>query len=286
MINVIVPIVDRTKKFDNILNKLVELDELNILVGINEDLYADVVAKVGENENITFVKFAKGSKRESIINALQSRLVAGSILIMRKPLSLDEFNKFIYSGHDIVTCKRQQNGLKSLIFSLWQRILKLILGLKLYDGDPSAIFMGEDLSAVVSASGNLSFSTRVNRWRGIEQSTIDCKSDMVKAEFDKKDVFKFVSTSVISLLIAIIVTTCVAVFSEIGIVAGLLLVCLDLICFAIALIMLVLLVFNITAGKKNILNAIEVDKNFFIVDEEESFVEKELAKLEESEDIE
>ena len=84
MVNIIVPIIDKTKKFDNILIKLSEVSDLNILVGVNEDLYSDIVSRVGENENITFVKFAKGSKREAIINSLQNLLKSGSILVMSK----------------------------------------------------------------------------------------------------------------------------------------------------------------------------------------------------------
>ncbi len=286
MVNIIVPIIDKTKKFDNILIKLSEVSDLNILVGVNEDLYSDIVSRVGENENITFVKFAKGSKREAIINSLQNLLKSGSILVMRKPLTMDEVNKFIYSKRDIATCKREHNGLKSLIFGIWQKILKFILGLKLYSGDTSAIFLGEDISAVVAASGNLSFSSRVNRWRGIEETTFHTKGEAVKSEFDKKDIIKFSVTSILSLLIAIIVTTCIAIFAEIGIVAGLLLICLDLICLAISLIMIVLLIFNITVGKKNIPNAMEIDENFLIVDDDESSVDKELENLNEDIDEE
>ncbi len=274
MINIIVPIVDRNKKFDNILNKLSQMTDLNVLVGINEDIFLDVRSKIEDSENITFFKYAKGSKREAVINALQSKIVTGSILVMRKPLTLDEFNQFIYSNHDIVTCKRKFNKFSSFIFNVWQKILKMILGLKLYDGDTSAIFMGDDISAVVSASGNLSFSSRVNRWRGVEQSTVQTTAENVKSEFDKKDNIKFAITSIFSLLIAIVVTTCVAVFTQIGIIVGLLLVCLDMICLSITFIMLLLLLFNISVGKKNFVNAMELNEHF-IIEENENFENKE-----------
>ncbi len=270
MINVIVPIVDKNKDFNKILNEISEISDLNILVGVNEDLFFDVKTKVGESENLTLIKFPKGTKRESIINSLQTHIVAGSILVMRKPLSLDEFNKFCYSNRDITTCKRENNKFLDFIFNVWQKILKLILGLKLYEGDPSVIYMNEEISAVVAASGNLSFSSRVNRWRGIEQETVQTKAEQVKAEYDKKDIVKYSIISALSFIIAVVATVCVAIFAQIGIFAGLLLVSLDLICLAISLIMLVLLIFNITVGKKNFAHAIELNEHF-IIEEDDNY---------------
>ncbi len=263
MVNVIVPIIDKRMKFDKILTKLSENEDVRVIVGINEDIYSDVVMSVGESENMIFVKFQKGSKREAIINALQKYVVRGSILIMRKPITIDEFERFALSKQDITTCKRNYNTFLNFIFNVWQTLIKFILGLRQYEGDTSVIYLSEDISAVMSASGNASFSTRANRWRGLEQTTIDVKGESVKAEYDKKDIIKCALIACLALIVGVVVTTCVSVFCNVSIFIGLLLICLDFICFAIAVIMIIILIFNLIVGKKSFGNALEINNISF-----------------------
>ena len=60
MINVIVPIIDKSKKFDDILKKLSGLEDISVFVGVVEDLYNDFILKVGESDNIEIIKVQKG----------------------------------------------------------------------------------------------------------------------------------------------------------------------------------------------------------------------------------
>ncbi len=259
MVNVLVPIVDSKQKFNDILNRLAKQSDINIVVGITEDLYSDILLKVEESENITFLKFQKGSKREAIINALQKYVEEGSILIMRKPITVEEFNSFVTSKQDVITCRREYGKFKNILFLIWQKLLRLFLGLNEYIGDSSVIYLGEDVSSIMTASGNFSFSSRVNRWRGIEQGTVYVKGDSVKPEHDMKDITKYIIFVALSILIAVVVTTCVCVFTKVSIIVGLLLVCLDVICVSITAISAIIIAFNFIVGKKNYPFALRID---------------------------
>ena len=193
-----------------------------------------------------------------MINSLQKYIGAGSVLIMRKPITVDEFNKFVVSKKDVVTCRREGNKLQYFMFKVWQKLLKFFLGLKEYKGDPSVIYLGDEISAVMSASGNLSFSSRVNRWKGIEQSTVPMSSGKVMSEYDKKDIFLYSIVSILAVVIGVVVTTCVSVFTNVTVMIGLLLVCLDVICAAVGLIMFIILLFNLSVGKKVVKDAVEI----------------------------
>ncbi len=262
MVNVLVPIVDKKYDFSEILKKIGMMSEVNVFVGVNEDIYNDVVTQIGQGDNINYFKFANQTSRESIINYLQRFIGKGGTMIMRKPISLDEFNKFLLNGKDVVTCKRELTSTKSYIFKLWQKILKFFLGLNQYKGDPSVIYFGEDLSSVVSASGNLSFSSRANRWRGVEQGTVKVSGPTVRAEVDKKDIVRLLLIMVISLVVAVTVTTLVSVLTKVSIITGLLLVCLDIICLAIIAISIIIILFNYSVGKKVFKEAILLESNF------------------------
>ena len=271
MINVIVPIIDKSKKFDDILKKLSGLEDISVFVGVVEDLYNDFILKVGESDNIEIIKFQKGSRREEIINALQNHVLSGSIMVMRRPITFEEFNKFITSKKDVVTCRREMNKFQAFIFVLWQRILKFFLGLRIYDGDPSVIYVNADISSVTAASVNLSFSTRANRWRGIEQDVVNVKGDNVKFEYDKKDIIIYSVVAALLFITAITVTTCVSVFVNVGIITGILLISLDLICISVAFILFVIMLFNLVVGKKMFRTAIELhfESEMSVNDEDE-----------------
>lgn len=270
MINVIVPIIDKSKKFDEILKKLSQQEEIKVFIGVVENLYNDLLLKVGESDNISIIKFSNGSRREEIVNALQNHIQGGSIMIMRRPIKIDEFNKFISSKKDVVTCRRDLDRFKGFIFLLWQKILRFFLGLRLYDGDPSVIYINADISSVTAASGNLSFATRANRWRGIEQDVVTVSGkEKVKSEYDKKDIAVYSIVSALLLIAAVTVTTCVSVFTNVSIIVGILLISLDLVCVAIAFILLVIMLFNLLVGKKMFKSAMEIHTENEFVDEDE-----------------
>lgn len=201
--NIVVPIIDKYKdKYNDLLSKLIESENINVYVGV-EEKNSHLMNGFEECKNIFVAKFENGSNIESMINSLQRYVGVGSIIVLRKPITMEELLRFINCKHDVATCKVERSKFKNIFFSLWQAILKLFLGVKEYEGNSSVVYLNQDISSVVKESGNLSFATRANRWRGIEQTTISAKCEHTKAEKDKKTIIKFSLVAIISFLLAI-----------------------------------------------------------------------------------
>ncbi len=255
MLNVLIPIVSNVKAYQKLLSALNSADNLNVLVGITSSLKSQLTS-IGEN--VYVIEYEDGSSRESIINGLQKYLEEGAVMILRKPITIEEFNNFIRTKKDVVVCKKNEGKVKQFITFIWQKLLKLFLGIKLYEGDTSVILFGEDVSSIFSSINDLSFSSRVDRWKGLEQGVVEVKGSAVKTEIDKMAVIKYMIIALISLLISVVVTTCVSLFVPMSIIIGLLLFCLDIISLTIICIMVVLILFNFSVGKKHFQNAIEI----------------------------
>lgn len=258
MLNVVVPIVNNAKKYRKILTSLTNLNGVNVFVGFVTNQKQELNGIDGDNFN--FIEYQDGSHREEIINSLQKYIGDGPILIMRKPISVNEFNAFVNTKKDIVTCKRDLTSFKYFLMNIWQKILKLCLGVKLYDGDTSVIYFGNDISSVILNSSNLSYNSRVNRWKGVEQDTVLVEGEPVKADKDKKSNINSAIISFIALVIGAVVTSVVCVFATVNIIVGLLLFCLDAICLCIIAILLVVTIFNNTVGKKQYGYAVEKEQ--------------------------
>lgn len=256
MLNVVVPIVNNSKRYVKLLTSLSNVNGVNVFVGYVTSQKNDLLSVEGNNFN--FIEFKDGSHREEIINSLQKYLGEGAILILRKPITMNEFNSFANTKRDIVTCRRTLTKIQSFFMGLWQKILKLCLGVKLYDGDTSAIYFGDDISSVVLNSSNLSYNSRVNRWKGVGQDTIVVEGDKVKADKDTKTNINSMIISFIALLIGVVVTTIVSIYATVNIIVGLLLFCLDVICLSVILIFAIMTIFNNIVGKKQYGYAVEV----------------------------
>lgn len=256
MLNVVVPIVNNSKMYVKLLTSLSNVNGVNVFVGYVTSQKNDLLSVEGNNFN--FIEFKDGSHREEIINSLQKYLGEGAILILRKPITVNEFNSFANTKRDIVTCRRTLTKIQSFFMGLWQKILKLCLGVKLYDGDTSAIYFGDDISSVVLNSSNLSYNSRVNRWKGVDQDTIVVEGDKVKADKDTKTNINSMIISLIALLIGVVVTTIVSIYATVNIIVGLLLFCLDVICLSVILIFAIMTIFNNIVGKKQYGYAVEV----------------------------
>ena len=187
MLNVLIPIVSNVKAYQKLLSALNSADNLNVLVGIKSSLKSQLTS-IGEN--VYVIEYEDGSSRESIINGLQKYLEEGAVMILRKPITIEEFNNFIRTKKDVVVCKKNEGKVKQFITFIWQKLLKLFLGIKLYEGDTSVILFGEDVSSIFSSINDLSFSSRVDRWKGLEQGVVEVKGSAVKTEIDKMAVIK------------------------------------------------------------------------------------------------
>ncbi len=260
MINVVVPISNNAQEFYEVLGRLGNISNANVLVGVCESQYEDLSLRLRNFDNVSIYMYADGTHREEMINALQYYLQQGSVMIMRKPISMEEFNRFIVQKKDVVTCVRGMGKVKTYLLSLWQKILKLILGVQLYEGDTSVIYFNEDISSVLSQSSNLSYSSRADRWKGIEQATIETKAKPVKTPVNKKRNLYYIICCIIALAVSVTITTTVCLFAKMSIIIGLLLACLDIIALAIVLVMCVVIAFNQVIGKKHFDRATEKNK--------------------------
>lgn len=283
MVNVIIPITNNAKRYKKILSSLSRANNVVVLVGVVSNQINEL--NFLDSENIYIIEFQDGSKMEEIINGLQKYISVGSIMIMRKPISENEFNSFVNNNKDVVTCRRNLSSFKAILFNFWQKILKTFLGVRLYEGDASVIYFAEDIASVILSSSNLSYNSRVDRWRGIEQGTVVVEGESVKTETDKKANIRNLIISLIAIAVAVSVTTVVSIFARVNLIVGLLLFCLDFIALAIALILLVITIFNNIVGKKQFGYALEISQNEEIDDEtNEEYVENEEVILEEGED--
>ena len=256
MLNVVIPIVNNPKSYDKLVTNLKDVEDVNILIGTTPLLCSKIEHLAGEN--VSIIEFEENSKREEIINGLQKYVDVGAVMILRKAISIDEFYQFVNNKRDIVLCKNSNGTIKKFFLSIWQKILKTFLGIKVYDGDTSVILFKEDISTVLMETNDLSFSSRVDRWRGVKQGTVSVSGEMVKTEVDVKNNIKYLVFALLALIIGAVVTTCVCVFVNVNIIVGLLLICLDIICLSISLIMIVITIFNCMVGKKSFKPAIEV----------------------------
>lgn len=254
MINVLVPITTFSTKYKEILLELADEEDVNLLVGISNKIKNEVAFIPNEKVFIYDDCFDK----ESILNALFTKVKEGSLVVMRQPITMKEFQKLLSNGEHIVTCKKQRNPVKAFFFKIWQKILKAFLGVNLYNGDTSVVYFSEVLLPILFESGNLSFASRVDRWIGVDKGSEPLSCEQEKYNPDKKAITKYCIFANISLLIACLVTTFVCVFANVGIVLGLLLFCIDAICLAIILILVTIIIFNCSVGRRNVETAIEV----------------------------
>lgn len=258
MLNVVIPISRKLEDYFEIIENLRTIERVNLLIGICESDVQKFKNHFADADDVSFHVFQDGTEKEEILNALQSYILGGSIMIMRQPISIVDFYKFSTVRKDVVSCDKKRSKIQSFFFNIWQKILKLFLGVKLYDGDYSVVFLGEEISTVISQSENLSYSSRVDRWRGIEQGTVPIPVKPEKTPVDKKKNLHLLIYAIISILLGALVTTLICVFVKMSIVIGLLVICFDIIAVVVSLIMSIMFAFNCMVGNRRFKKAIEI----------------------------
>lgn len=256
MINILIPITQNAKGYKKIIADLSSNEEAEIFIGVISS--QKNALQYPNRDNIHVIEYDNSAKREEIINSMQKYIQVGELFIIRKPITYNEFKDFLKNDRDIVVCKTNLSPIKKFFFMIWQKILRLCLGVRLYDGDTSAIYFGEDLAAVLAQSNNLSYSSRVDRWRGVDQGAVIVEGEPVKTEVDKKENIKYLLFGLLALILGAAVTTVVAIFARVNVIIGLFLFCLDAICLAVFLLLLVVIIFNTVVGKKKFSSALEL----------------------------
>ena len=254
MINVLIPITVNNKKYKEILLELAENENINLLVGVSNQIRNEFGYLNQELIHIYDDSFDK----ESILNALFTKVKDGSVVVMRQPITIKEFDKMVNTDEHIATCRKERNTFMSYVMKVWQKILKMFLGVNLYSGDTAVVYFSEVLLPVLFESKNLSYASRVDRWIGVEKTTVNVNCQKEKYSVDKKAIVRYSIFADVSLLVACLLTTLLCVFVDINVILGLLLFCVDAICLSIILISIILIIFNCQIGKKNVDNAIEI----------------------------
>lgn len=188
MINLIFPLVKIEKETLSFIEKTKKRKDVNLFIGVTQSLKSKIKSSANL-KNVKIVVFEDNSKKEEIINALKDYVKKGKILFLRKPISQEELDGFVSSQADITYLKRKSQGkFKDFFHNLFNKIIKWIFGFAPYEGDPSAIMFGEEPAEILQEASNVSYATRVNRWKGYSFSTIETDGLPEKMEYNKKSV--------------------------------------------------------------------------------------------------
>ena len=272
MLNIVVPITEKFDKYREMFEFLTEIeDETRVMIGTTPEFYPIAMAEYGQFEHFEFYEFDNGTNKETIINTLQDYLVNGEIMVLRKPLKKKEFEKIVATDRDVVTAKVVRGKFKNWMHNVWVKLTKLLLGVRMYAGDPSIVYFNSDLADVVLNSNNLSYSSRVNRWKGVKQAvlSIDAPSDEKKT--DVAILLRYCLPALFLVLVGVVVSTVVGIFVPVSILMVLLLICLDAICAAVAFILVIMGIFTNMTGRKYQAKSIILNKKApeIIFEEEE-----------------
>ena len=204
MENIIIPIV--SEEMISFANETAKRNNTRVLIGVVESLSKQIRTPKKFDGEIKI--FADNTKKESMINSLCCCADEGKILICRKSVSEEEIQKFFASKTDITVCEEKHNKFKNFFYKVWQYIIKLLFGFNFFDGDISIVCFSEKLYPVVSSLSNISFQTRVNRWKYVSVSQVATKGPVAVKEYNKtRTIATFLSW--VFLFLATIVSTIV-----------------------------------------------------------------------------
>lgn len=129
--------------------------------------------------------FANGSAKEEIINSLAPELGEEKVVILRKLISKDELERFLFSETDLTICAtKKRNKFSNFFYKIWEKMIKMLFGFKFFDGDVSVVAINDRLAPVAKRIPNLSHATRVNKWKGASISSVETASQPAKKEYN------------------------------------------------------------------------------------------------------
>lgn len=255
MIDVLIPIVDKASDYQKAIEAISDMEELNIILGVTNTLAKELNF---DYPNVTVQIFKNGSKTEEIINAMQRFVESDNVFIARKPFTREEFMEFINADADIVTCELPKGNAFTRFFRrVWALIIKHIFGVKFFQGDTSLVYFNEGVGSLLDKVNNLSYATRIDRWRSIKQETVKTSYPRAMPATDMRTNIILIVCSVLSLLLGLAVTLIVAFLAKITPLVIVLLICLDIVCLSVSLFLIITYLFNRKIGKRDFMKAIE-----------------------------
>lgn len=181
MTNIIIPII--SGDMIEFLERVKKYKDVFVVVGALKSFENEI--KKTKKNNVVIKFFEDGSKKEEIINALKEEIEEGAVIVCRKPLKDEELDKFISSEADITICKEKRSKFHQFFFNLWQIFMGMLFGFRFFDGDVSVVGFNQKLSPVIKNIDNLSYSSRVNKWKKVKIDVVEVDSKPVKKEYDK-----------------------------------------------------------------------------------------------------
>ena len=204
MNNIILPLNSEFEKAAEFI-KSVKRKDCTFFVGIT----SEGKGKIKPSKYVKVFVYKSGSAKEEIINALSSEIGEGRIIILRKLVTPKELDGFISSETDITVCAtKKRNKFSNFFYKLWKKIVHAMFDFTFFDGDVSVVAISERLAPVAKNLKNLSYASRINRWKGITESQVEVSTPPAKKEYKKVRVnFGLVGWS--ALFLAMIASTVV-----------------------------------------------------------------------------
>ena len=124
MINVLVPVVDNAEEYQKFISDC-STKGVKFYVGVQENLLFE-----NKNKNTKIVVFSNNAQKEEIINSLHAeKMEEGKILVVRRPISKEEFQKLLDSTADITYLKKRRNKFSGFFKKIAGWIVRKIFAL-------------------------------------------------------------------------------------------------------------------------------------------------------------
>ncbi len=199
MVNLIFPVTSDTSENKKFFDETKKRTDINFLVGVTEDLKNKY--KMSPSSKAKVFVYKKGSNKEEIINALKDYAKKGKIFIVRGAITQKELDKFIASKADITVCsKKKGNKFVEFWQNLGEKIIRTLFGFTPYNGNNRAICFSENPSDILREGYNISYATRVDRWKGFSYANIDTVEENIKPDYNKKKVAIMLSVWILAFL--------------------------------------------------------------------------------------
>ncbi len=178
MINIIVPIVENVDGFKTFIKAHLN-EDVKFFVGIRQSVNAEF------DKGVEVHVFKNSANKEEIINSLHScKMQKGKIMVVRRPLTDEEFKNLATSTAQITTLKAKRNKFVSMFKRMARAIVKKIFAFSFFE-DISAISYSEDMFELLSVCNNFSMATRLNKYVGVEIQEIETSQKPVRKQYNR-----------------------------------------------------------------------------------------------------
>ena len=178
MINIIVPIVENVEGFKNFIQAHKSKD-VKFFVGMKESLKADF------DKDVEVHVFKNSSNKEEIINSLHScKMQKGKIMVVRRPLTDEEYKTLTISTAQITTLKAKRNNFVNMFKRMARAIVRKIFAFNFFE-DISAICYSEEMFELLSVCNNFSMATRLNKYVGVDIAEFETSQKPVRKQYSR-----------------------------------------------------------------------------------------------------